>query len=282
MAVCPHNAGAAGGQCRTVDDMPEIAEVEVVRRGLAPLAGATLEHVELRDGRLPDIAQTVAGRQVSGLRRHGKLLAFALGDRALVVHLRMTGSLWLGHRPDARAVLGFADGRTVSFVDPRRFGTLTVGPADGFADGLAVDLLAATPEELDAAAQRAVRSRRAVKALLLDQRALVAGVGNYLADETVGAVGGVHPAQGADTVTLARWRALLDGAQHTARVALELGGVSMRDYVHPDGTRGRMQDHLRFYGRAGQPCVRCAAPLAKAVVAGRGTTFCAACAADIL
>ena len=258
--------------------MPEIAEVEVIRRCLAPLVGQTLHAVDVADVKLRLDAGDVAGVRCQGVLRHGKLLGLRFGDQVLAVHLRMTGALLFAERPDARAVLRFDD-RALSFVDPRQFGTLTVGAVADFAAGAPVDLLAASDEQIADAARRACRGRRAVKAVLLDQRAVTCGIGNYIADEAVGSVPGVHPAARACDVDVEQWERLLRAARGVAQMALKLGGVSMRDYVHPDGSRGSMQRHLAVYGRVGQPCRRCATPLVKTVVAGRGTTFCPGCAA---
>jgi formamidopyrimidine-DNA glycosylase len=267
--------------------MPEVAEVELVRRGLARTVGLTLRDVIVTDPRLtvPDLRQPT----VTAVRRHGKLLGFELtGDTALTCHLRMTGALTVAagsdaaraarERPHVRAVLVFGDDLAVCFSDVRRFGTLTVEPASEFAAGLGADLLDADDRQLAAAAERcaALRLRRPVKAVMLDQRGPVAGAGNYLCDESLFAAR-VHPAQRAGTLAAARWLDVWQQCQAVARRMLAAGGVSMRDYVRADGSRGEGQRHLCCYGRAGLPCPRCQTTLTKITVAGRGTTFCPHC-----
>jgi formamidopyrimidine-DNA glycosylase len=262
--------------------VPEIAEVEIVRRGLAALDGARVSRVEVLDHRLESLpVADVEGRLVVGATRHGKLLGLELdnGD-ILAFHLRMTGNLLL--HADERARLRVhlerdGDSLCVSLVDPRRFGTVVLSAREHFAETSGPDLFdeSLTGEVLQ---QRGGRSRRPIKAVLLDQQ-VVAGIGNYMADETLWEAK-VSPLRPAHEIKLVEWRRLLKKARGVAERALERGGASFSDYRQTDGSLGGMQETFRVYGRAGLPCRRCKRLLEKTVVAGRGTTFCPTCQAE--
>jgi formamidopyrimidine-DNA glycosylase len=254
--------------------MPEVAEVEIVRRGLESVVGAVVEQAEVNDPRLLPLAPAELAGEVSRLRRHGKLLGIGFTDgRTIAVHLRMTGALLLGNHPKARLALRFHDGRSLALVDPRRFATAVIVPDAEFGARLGPDILDdPDPTPLIAAA---TRSRRAAKTLFLDQ-VLLAGAGNYVADESFWRAR-LNPAMPGRDMSESDWRRLVICAHETALEALERGGASFSDYRHVDGSRGGMQEVFACYGRAGNACPRCATTLEKTVVAGRGTTFCSRC-----
>jgi formamidopyrimidine-DNA glycosylase len=256
--------------------MPEIAEVEIIRRGLADLAGALIEHVEIFDPRLESLpVEEVEGSRVVRAVRHGKLLGLALDSgQILAFHLRLTGSLLRERSERARLRVLFEPGGWLSLVDPRRFGTVRLETASDFAASAGPDLF---DEGLtaDVLALRGGRSRRPLKAVILDQQVL-AGVGNYLADESLWEAR-LSPQRPAASLSMEEWRTLLAEARAVARRALERGGASFSDYRRVDGTLGGMQETFRCYSRGGEPCLRCGTTLAKATVASRGTTFCPAC-----
>ena len=269
--------------------MPELPEVETVRRRLAPLVeGHRIACAEVRDARLVGrddprrVEGRLAGREIVALGRRGKYLLFRLdGDETLISHLRMTGN-WLvpaaGEPPHARALLVLADGTALWYADARRFGTW-----DLLADGEAAAYLAARlgPEPIDdgfdgAVLRDAFRGRRApVKALLLDQR-VVAGIGNIYADEALNAAR-IHP----ETPAVRLRRSQLDELAAAVRRALEEGiraqGSSIRDFRSPEGGYGSMQERFRVYGRDGEPCPACGTEIVKTRSAGRGTHLCPAC-----
>lgn len=254
--------------------MPEVAEVEIIRRGLEPVAVATVVAAEVNDQRLAPLVPADITGTVARLRRHGKLLGIGYDNgRTLAVHLRMTGALLLEDHPKARLTLRFGDGRVLALVDPRRFATAVIVADDRFGEKLGPDLLD------DPSAERLIefasRSRRAAKGLFLDQ-ALLAGAGNYVADESFWRAQ-LNPAAPGRDLSAQQWRRLVACGHETALDALERGGASFSDYQHVDGSRGGMQETFACYGRAGMPCPRCGTDLLKAVVAGRGTTFCARC-----
>ncbi len=272
--------------------MPELPEVETVRRQLEPvLAGRTIARAEIADARLTrphdplETAVELTGEQVEAVARRGKylLLRFRSG-RVLVIHLRMTGSL--SHAPtgalptDAhrRAVLSLDDGVDVAYRDVRRFGTwllLEPDDVDGYIDARV------GPEPLDArftarTLAAALAGRRApVKAVLLDQRAL-AGVGNIYADEALWR-SRIHPLTPAASLDAARVQALHRAIRRVLLTGIERQGSTLRDYRLPDGGSGAMQREFKVYGLAGEPCDRCGTPIDKLRVAGRGTWFCPSC-----
>jgi len=269
--------------------MPELPEVETVRRRLEPhVAGRRLTQVEVRDAKLVGrddarrVEERLTGRTILAIDRRGKYLLVRLdGEETLVSHLRMTGN-WLlcadGEPKYTRAVLTLSDATVVAYADARRFGTWDLLTNDETATYLAARL---GPEPIDSdfdgsVLKAAFAGRRApVKALLLDQR-LVAGVGNIYADEALHAAC-IHP----DTPAGRLRQPQLDRLAATTREALEEGiraqGASISDFRDPEGGYGSMQERFRVYGRDGEPCIVCGSEIIKSRCAGRGTHVCLTC-----
>jgi formamidopyrimidine-DNA glycosylase len=273
--------------------MPELPEVETVRRGLEPrLVGRTLERVEILDGRLtsPDdpmmIWMELDGDRVTAIGRRGKYLLIALASgRTFVVHLRMTG--WFHHRapgaedPDVRhlrARIELDDGALLLYSDQRRFGTMRLIEPGRLDDYLS---RRAGPEPLAPgwtwqSLRSAIAGRTApIKAALLNQ-SIVAGVGNIYADEALWEAR-IHPERLAGSLRPAEIKRV-----HAAVIAvLERGiaaqGASIRDYRGVDGQAGSMQERFNAYDREGEPCPRCGHPIRKIRVAQRGTYYCPHC-----
>jgi formamidopyrimidine-DNA glycosylase len=270
--------------------VPELPEVETIRRGLAPrVEGRTLATVEVMDHRWTrprppaEVEAALTGRRVHRLARRGKYLVWELdGEAFLVQHLRMTGAVLYDPPVEpahARVRLGLDDGHRLVYDDPRRFGTgeLATGRAGleaFFAARLGVEPLG---PELTAEHLRALGrgSRAPIKAFLLDQRRL-AGVGNIYADEALFRAG-VHPLRQARRLTRVEWEAVRRGVVESLRAGIAADGASIDDYRDADGVRGRFQDEFLVHRRAGQPCPRCGAPIVKLVAAGRGTYACRGC-----
>ena len=271
--------------------MPELPEVETVRRAIAPiLEGARLEDVEIRDTRLVRpfdpvvVAAALVGERVTDVGRRGKYLIVGFDSgRSLLVHLRMTGSLRYAGRgaladdPHTRAVLRLDNGSEVAYRDVRRFGTWEL-----FENGDLDPYLAARlgPEPLGplSAAQLGERlaGRRApLKAALLDQHT-IAGLGNIYVDEALW-ISCLHPRRVAGSLDVVELSGLHRAIRSVLRKAIERQGSTLRDYAQPDGSYGSMQDEFRAYGRGGEPCDRCGAPLVRTVVGGRTTTYCPDC-----
>jgi formamidopyrimidine-DNA glycosylase len=270
--------------------MPELPEVETIRRQLAPrLEGRVLESVEIRDPRwtrpepLALVQEGLTGRRVASLGRRGKYMDWVLdGDGHLLVHLRMTGTLLYDAAAEplhTRVRFALDDGHTLLYVDPRRFGTghlLEGGAArDAYlAARLGVEPLG--PEFTGAVLRERARGRRIpVKSFLLDQRT-VAGVGNIYADEALHRAG-IHPLRPAGKLTTAQFARLRDAVVEALTAGLDAGGATIDDYRDVDGARGAFQDEFLVHLRAGRPCPACGTPVRKLVVGGRATYVCERC-----
>jgi formamidopyrimidine-DNA glycosylase len=270
--------------------MPELPEVETIRRQLAPhLEGRVLTAVEVLDPRWTaprpprEVAEALTGRTVLGLARAGKYLIWELsGDLHLLMHLRMTGTLLFdppADPPHTRVRVALSDGHRLVYLDPRRFGTGDLlESAEARARYLGRRL---GPEPLTAqfttAYLRAVaRGRTApVKAFVLDQRR-IAGVGNIYADEALFRAG-IHPLRAAGSLRPAQLDALRHGIEGALAAGIEAKGATIDDFRHLDGAYGSFQDQFLVHLREGQPCVRCGTTVRKLVVGGRGTYVCEHC-----
>jgi formamidopyrimidine-DNA glycosylase len=274
--------------------MPELPEVETIRRQLAPfLEGQRLERLEVLDARWcepadpAEVNAAVRGRRIERLARRGKYFVVGLeGDVHLVMHLRMTGTLLLVRseedtpsRPHLRARLVLDTGWRVLFRDVRRFGTGVVllgsEARDAYFDArLGVEPLGPgfTAEALRALA----RGRRApVKAFLLTQER-IAGVGNIYADEALFRAR-IHPLRPVGTLRRAQIEALRDAVVEALEAGIDARGASIDDFRHADGARGSFQDRFLVHRREGDPCPRCGAPIRKLRAGGRGTYACERC-----
>jgi formamidopyrimidine-DNA glycosylase len=272
--------------------VPELPEVETIRRRLEPhLVGRRLDRVEIHDPRLvrplepAAVAAELEGERVAALDRRGKYLIVRFeSGRALLIHLRMTGSLrraageTLADDPHRRAVVRLDDGSDVAYRDVRRFGTwLLLEPPEL---GPYIDHRLGR-EPLDRAftkrrlAERLQERRAPLKAALLDQRT-VAGLGNIYVDETLWRAR-LHPLRPAGTLDDDELTRLHRAVRQALQAGIRRQGASLRDYSTPDGGRGRMQHEFKVYGRAGEPCERCGTPVDKIRAAGRGTWYCPSC-----
>jgi formamidopyrimidine-DNA glycosylase len=262
--------------------VPELPEVETVRRQLAPLVvGRRI--VEAWGHPSPKFASApaAAGATIEHVGRRGKYLLLGLDDgQELVVHLGMTGQLRLRPGeldPYVRAWWALDDGSVLELRDVRRFGRVGVVPAGEHAS--LPTLAGQGPEPWDPALddgglwRNLRRSTVRIKTQLLSQRP-IAGVGNIYADEGLWRAG-VHPAR--RSITRREADRLLAELRTVLEQGIANGGTTLRDYRTPDGRPGRNQLALGCYGRAGEPCDRCGHELRRSVVDGRGTTHCATC-----
>ena len=270
--------------------MPELPEVETIRRQLAPLVeGRTLGRLEITDPRwceplAPEALQdALVGRRVERLGRRGKYLLWEAQDEVtLIVHLRMTGTLLYDApegTPYRRVRMVLDDGHELSFCDPRRFGTgeLALGgdALRAFLDArLGVEPLG--PDFTTERLRMLARGRRApIKAFLLDQRR-IAGVGNIYADEALFRAR-IHPLVPAGRLKRAQLAALRDAVRDVLRAGIDAGGSTIDDFRHADGVRGSFQDSFQVHRRRGEPCPVCGDEVVKLVAAGRGTYVCQTC-----
>jgi formamidopyrimidine-DNA glycosylase len=287
--------------------MPELPEVETIARGLASrVTGDVIESVWLGSKPEPlksaarEIVATLESKRIAGVRRVGKHIVFDLenGGRVpasvsrksrqksskapvlssttsqWIVHLGMTGRM-LVCKPDqaiekhTHAVARLTSGRELRFVDPRRFGRLSV--AHGFK--------AAGSEPLEVELNRFVKLFRGrktpIKSALLNQK-LLSGVGNIYADESLFRAG-IRPRRSAASLTRKELSRLYATVQEVLKEAIALGGSSVSDYVDADGEEGFFQLQHRVYGREGEPCLVCKTPIKRVVIAGRSSHYCPKC-----
>jgi formamidopyrimidine-DNA glycosylase len=270
--------------------VPELPEVETIRRQLAPhLEGRRILRAEILDPRWtrPDppgpVERELGGAVVERVARAGKYLVWELsGNRYLLIHLRMTGALLFdpGSEPlHTRVRLELDGDHRLVYVDPRRFGTghLLHGTAarDRYlAERIGIEPF--TPEfDLDYLRQAARGRSAPAKAWLLDQRR-IAGLGNIYADEALFRAR-IHPLRPAGRLTTSQLARLREAIEDALQAGIDAKGASIDDFRHVDGARGSFQDRFLVHRRAGEPCVRCGRPVRKLVVGGRGTYVCERC-----
>lgn len=268
--------------------MPELPEVETVARGLAKrVSGDVIESIWLGSKKEPLkspaklIARTLEGARIVTVRRVGKQIVFDLLNPAArpcqwIVHLGMTGQM-LVCSPDAEikkhthAIAKLVSGRELRFVDPRRFGRLSVASNGDFA-GTGLE-----PLEIDLESFiRLFRRRKTpIKSALLNQK-LLGGVGNIYADEALFRAG-IRPRRRAGSLTRAQLTKLHQSLKKVLKEAIRLGGSSISDYVDADGEEGFFQLRHRVYGREDEPCLVCKTPIKRIVIAGRSSHYCPTC-----
>ena len=271
--------------------MPELPEVETVRRTLAPAVGAKILGVwdsgkGLHMARKPPRAalKKLVGTRLAAVRRIGKyLLLDTDGPSSILVHLGMTGRLRIHKKGDPRAphthvVLDLGD-RELRFVDARRFGQIDVVDRAHEREHIALAGLGPDPlvNGIDVAALHArARGKKAMlKAFILDQ-SVIAGVGNIYASEALWRAK-LRPTTRAHRLTAEAAKRLVAAIHETLDHALTKGGTSLRDFVDADGAEGENADYLWVYAREGEPCLRCKTPIRRTVLQGRATYYCPTC-----
>lgn len=289
--------------------MPELPEVETIRRGLDKLiVGRIIDNAECHNSpkSFPNdnssVRQFLIGATIAGVRRRAKVLLIDLSSSyTLVIHLKMTGQLvyrgkhtfgaghpndsLIGELPDrsTRVTIGFTDGSKLFFNDQRKFGWVKLFPTPEVEN---IDFMRKVgPEPLeDVFTSREfiprVRSRKgtSIKAAILDQTVL-AGVGNIYADESLWGAQ-IYPGRKVSEITDSELAKLLNEIKFVMNLSLEKGGSTDRNYVNAEGKRGSYIDFARVFRREGQPCPKCATIIEKTRVAGRGTHFCPSCQID--
>ncbi len=271
--------------------MPELPEVETVARSLARhITGDTIERIWLGEKPEPlkssarEIAETVEGTRILGARRVGKQIVIDLERpgaesevRQWIIHLGMSGRL-LVSEADAElakhthAVATLGSGRELRFVDPRRFGRLSVFREKAGFSGPGAEPLSISLDDFGAL----FRTRKTtIKAALLNQK-LLSGIGNIYADESLFRAG-IRPRKQAGKLARADLAKLRIAIRKVLRQAIELGGSSVSDYVDAEGRRGFFQLKHNVYLRTGEPCRQCGTPIKRIIVAGRGTHYCPKC-----
>lgn len=268
--------------------MPELPEVETTRRGIAPyLTGQVIRALHVHQPRLrwpvpTELTQALEGQAATAVERRAKYLLVHFEHGTLIVHLGMSGSLRLAAHDTPRLThdhieLDLGEAGVLRYNDPRRFGAWLWSN-----DWERHPLLAALgPEPLSDDFDghwlyRLAKGRRMpVKPFLMDGHVVV-GVGNIYATEAL-FLAGIDPRRHAGNVSLKRFECLAGDVKRVLSAAIELGGTTLRDFVNADGKPGYFQQTLNVYGRAGEPCRRCAEPLKQVSLGQRTTTWCPRC-----
>ena len=269
--------------------MPELPEVETVVRDLRPLVvGRTIRAVrngskKLRVPWKPAWNAKLAGTRIEAIRRRGKWIVVDLGVSRLLVHLGMTGQFTAVEaalaEPDHTHVVFELEGqRELRFRDPRRFGCVVLHANEAAIEAEFEAIgLGPEPFAIDSGYfQKSVRkSARSLKAILLDQSVL-AGVGNIYADEAC-SLAGLHPRRRGTSLRIAEADRLREAIEAVLAKAVEHRGSTIRDYVGGSGLRGGFQNEFRVYGRTGEPCLTCTAPIECVRLSGRASHYCPQC-----
>ncbi|MFA7238520.1 MAG: bifunctional DNA-formamidopyrimidine glycosylase/DNA-(apurinic or apyrimidinic site) lyase [Sulfuricellaceae bacterium] len=269
--------------------MPELPEVEITRRGLAAhLTGITVADAVIRNPRLrwpipKNLPELVCGQTIRALERRGKYLLVVFDRGTLILHLGMSGSLRIlpgGAPPEKHDHfdLALSNGTLVRLRDPRRFGAVLWHHGDVYAHPL-LATLGPEPLEQDFDAHylhQATRGRSiAIKQCIMDNH-IVVGVGNIYANEALFRAG-IRPQHTAGKLSMPRCAKLVAEIRATLSEAIDLGGSTLRDFVNTAGQPGYFQQHYWVYGRAGEPCRKCAAPIKQARQGQRSSFYCGNC-----
>ena len=269
--------------------MPELPEVETTRRGIAPLLlGRRISRVEVRQWRLRwpisrQVLTRLPGRRIRNVARRAKYLLVETDGGTLILHLGMSGRLQVvpADRPPGphdHLDLIADDEVCLRLTDPRRFGAALWCRGDAHRHRL---LRGLGPEPLepdfdgDHLYHHARRRRLAVKNFIMNAQ-VVAGIGNIYACEALH-LAGVHPLRPAGRISRTRYRRLAQCIRCVLREAIGVGGTTLRDFAAVDGRPGRFGRRLRVYGRAGEPCDRCRAPVRQRSIGQRTTYYCPGC-----
>jgi formamidopyrimidine-DNA glycosylase len=268
--------------------MPELPEVETTRRGLAPhvqgrrVHGVIARRANLRWPIPADLDRLLAGQQILAVRRRAKYLLIDTAAGSAIIHLGMSGSLRVlpGDtllRAHDHVDICLDNGTVLRLNDPRRFGAVLWQPA-----GTTHELLAGLgPEPLedgfdgDYLFARSRGRKAAVKAFLMDQ-AIVVGVGNIYAAESL-YLAGISPLRAAGSISRERYQRLAARIKQVLAYSIERGGTTLRDFISPDGLPGYFEQELHVYGRDGQPCPGCGRALKHAMIGQRASVWCGHC-----
>lgn len=272
--------------------MPELPEVETIRRGLERvLIGQTIRQIKIRETRFRrpvsacQLQKWVAGQQVEALHRRAKYLLCALTNQAhLVIHLGMSGRLLyckktlpLQKHDHIRFVL--ANGHELRFCDPRRFGLVDAVPPGKLLAYIHFQNLGPEPLSPDFTAAylaaRAEKLIRPIKNFLMDA-AVVVGVGNIYASESLFRAG-INPQKPSGKLRPPEWKKLVRAIRRTLQLSIATGGTTLNDFHNSDGGMGYFQQHLKVYDRAGKPCRVCKTKIRRIVQAGRSSFYCPRC-----
>ena len=270
--------------------MPELPEVETVRRGLEKLIlGKKISNIEIRYPKmiktdLNQFQKELPGQVIQSMGRRGKHLLFNLRDKVLISHLRMEGKYFyypdeIPERKHAHILVHFEDGTTLVYEDVRKFGTMELLAPELLDSYFISKKLGPEPTDQDFDLGRfklaLKKSKKSIKSHLLDQT-LVAGLGNIYVDEVLWRAK-VHPSRHSNSLTAQEARKVHDETIKVLGQAVEKGGSTIRSYTNAFGEDGTMQEFHQVYDKAGQACSRCGSTIEKIQLGGRGTYFCPKC-----
>ena len=270
--------------------MPELPEVETVRRGLERLVvGKTIGQVQVRYAKMigtgvDSFVHDLPGQTIERIGRRGKYLLFYLTGGVLVSHLRMEGKYLfysdaVPERKHAHVFFEMTDGGTLVYEDVRKFGTMEFLKKDQLEAYFAARKLGPEPTDSDFLlapfAAALSRSKKPIKPYLLEQT-LVVGLGNIYVDEALWRAR-IHPARPAASLKPTEVKRLREQIIEVLQLGIEKRGSTIRTYRNALGEDGTMQDFLQVYGKTGQPCARCGSPIEKIKLGGRGTHLCPNC-----
>ena len=270
--------------------MPELPEVETVRRGLEKLIlGKKISNINIRYPKmiktdLPEFQKEMPGQVIQSMGRRGKYLLFYLSDKVLISHLRMEGKYFyypdqVPERKHAHVLIHFEDGGTLVYEDVRKFGTMELLAPKLLEAYFVTKKLGPEPTEQDFDLARLKlalkKSKKPIKSHLLDQT-LVAGLGNIYVDEVLWRAK-IHPFRSSNSLSSQEARKVHDETIKVLGQAVEKGGSTIRTYTNAFGEDGTMQEFHQVYDKAGQACSRCGAIIEKIQLGGRGTHFCPKC-----
>jgi len=268
--------------------MPELPEVETSRRGIEPyLRGERIDEIIIRDKRLrwpvrADVARQLAGQSVVSVTRRAKYLLINTGNGSAMIHLGMSGSVYIVDRDTPATIhehfdFSLASGKALRYRDPRRFGSLhwTMDPArHKLLRSLGPEPLG---DEFSGAYlwQRSRGRRVNIKQFIMNAN-IVVGVGNIYASEAL-FLAGINPHRAAGRVSLQRYEQLASVIRQVLQKAIDAGGTTLRDFYGGDGEAGYFRQELNVYGRDGEPCRQCTRPVSVVVLGQRSTFYCTNC-----
>lgn len=271
--------------------MPEMPEVETVRRTLLPLIkGKTIKEVTLWYPKIiasdpKEFVQQLPGKKIETIDRYAKYLLIRLtGNLTIVSHLRMEGKYRLvkvNTKKDKHdhVQIVFTDNSALRYNDVRKFGRMQLVKTGTEKTVTGISKLGAEPNSstftTSYLAKGLSRKKKSIKSTLLDQ-SIVAGLGNIYVDEVLWETK-IHPLSMANKLSQAKVKQLHDNINSLIKLAIEKRGTTVHTYLDANGEMGGFQKMLQVYGHKGEPCVRCGNPLDKIKVSGRGTTYCPHC-----
>lgn len=271
--------------------MPEMPEVETVRRGLnSQVKGRKITHVEIRyqnliTGDVKQFSEFVTGATITDVGRRAKFLLIHLDNGYTIIsHLRMEGRYRISADPSAidkhsHAIFSLDNGEKMIYNDVRKFGRMQLWPTAELSTNKSIMKLGPEPLSSDFTFEklkpRIMRHRKDIKTVLLDQSVL-SGLGNIYVDEVLWQVK-IHPQTPANHLSDEDIKAIIVASNQEMESAIANGGSTVRSYIDATGHKGNMQNSLKVYGKEGTPCPRCKTEIEKIKVGGRGTHFCPKC-----